>query len=91
VWRALTGLDLIARWLLPNDFRLEAGHRFAVDGDPIRRWGLRGTGHCEVLAFDEGKMLRIAPPRGASARYAPPWTPGALLSDAPGGASRRHR
>ncbi len=27
---------------------------------PIRRCGLGGTGHCEVLAFDEGKMLRIA-------------------------------
>jgi hypothetical protein len=31
---ALTGLDLIARWLMPNDFSLEAGHRFAIDGDP---------------------------------------------------------
>ena len=45
---------------MPNEFRLEAGHRFAIDSDPIRRCGLGGTGHCEVLAFDEGKMLRIA-------------------------------
>jgi hypothetical protein len=28
--------------------------------DPIRRSGLGGDGHCEVLAFDEGKLLRIA-------------------------------
>ena len=60
VWRALTDPDLIARWLMPNDFKLQAGHRFAIDSDPIRRCGLGGTGHCEVLAFDEGKMLRIA-------------------------------
>jgi uncharacterized protein YndB with AHSA1/START domain len=37
VWRALTDPDLIARWLMPNDFKLEAGHRFAIDSDPIRR------------------------------------------------------
>ena len=60
VWRALTDPDLIARWLMPNDFRLEAGHRFAIDSDPIRQCGLGGIGHCEVLAFDEGTMLRIA-------------------------------
>jgi uncharacterized protein YndB with AHSA1/START domain len=60
VWRALTNPDLIARWLMPNDFKLEAGYRFAIDSDPIRQCGLGGTGHCEVLAFDVGKMLRIA-------------------------------
>ena len=60
VWQALTDPALIARWLMPNDFKLEVGHRFAIDSDPIRQCGLGGTGHCEVLAFDEGKMLRIA-------------------------------
>jgi uncharacterized protein YndB with AHSA1/START domain len=60
VWRALTDPELIARWLMPNDFKLEAGHRFAIDSDPVRQCGLGGTGHCEVLAFDEGEMLRIA-------------------------------
>ena len=47
VWRALTDPDLIARWLMPNDFKLEAGHRFAIDSDPVRQCGLGGTGHCE--------------------------------------------
>ncbi len=60
VWWALTDPDLIARWLMPNDFKLETGHRFAIDSDPIRRCGLFGTGYCEVLAFDQGRMLRIA-------------------------------
>ena len=45
---------------MPNDFKLEAGHRFAIDSGPIRQCGLGGTGHCRVLAFDEGTMLRIA-------------------------------
>ncbi len=69
VWRALTDPDLIARWLMPNDFRLEAGHRFAIISDPIRRCGTGGTGHCEVLAFDEGTMLRIAWTAAASMSY----------------------
>ena len=60
VWRALTDPDLIARWLMPNDFRLQAGHRFAITSDPIRRCGTGGAGHCEVIAFYEGTMLRIA-------------------------------
>lgn len=60
VWRALTSPDLMARWLMPNDFKLRAGHRFAISSDPVRRCGLGGTGYCEVLGFDEGKMLRIA-------------------------------
>ena len=36
-----------------------AGHRWAIDSDPIRRCGTGGPGSCEVLAFDEGTMLRI--------------------------------
>jgi hypothetical protein len=45
---------------MPNEFRLESGRRFAIDSDPVRRCGLGGTGHREVLAFDGGRMLRIA-------------------------------
>src|ERR1700761_1937148 len=60
VWRALTDPDLIASWLMPNDFILKAGHRFPIDSDPIRQCGLGGTGYCEVLAFDEGTVLTIA-------------------------------
>lgn len=60
VWRVLTDPDLIAFWLMPNDFILKTGHRFPIDSDPIRHCGLGGTGYCEVLAFDEGTMLTIA-------------------------------
>lgn len=60
VWRALTEPDLIARWLMPNDFRLEVGHTFTFQGHPIPAAGFAGTGHSEVLEFVPEKMLRIA-------------------------------
>ena len=28
VWRCLTDSELLARWLMPNDFHAEVGHRF---------------------------------------------------------------
>jgi uncharacterized protein YndB with AHSA1/START domain len=60
VWRALTDPEMIGRWLMPNDFKLEVGHRFTFQGTPIPAAGFGGTGHSEVLAFEEGTMLRIA-------------------------------
>lgn len=60
VWRALTEPDLIARWLMPNDFKLEIGHRFTFRTDPIPAVGFGGIGHSEVLDFEPEKMLRIA-------------------------------
>jgi uncharacterized protein YndB with AHSA1/START domain len=86
VWRALTDPDLIARWLMPNDVKLEAGHRFAMDSDPIRRCGLGGTGHCEVLACGEGKMLRIA---WAAAEGMRGLDSAVTVTVAPGGAGTR--
>lgn len=35
VWRALTQPELIADWLMDNDFRAEAGHKFTLSGE----WG----------------------------------------------------
>jgi len=60
VWRALTEPELIARWLMPNDFKLAVGHRFTFQGQPIPQAGFGGVGHSEVLAFEPEKMLRIA-------------------------------
>ena len=59
VWRALTEPELIARWLMPNDFKLEVGHKFTFRGFPIPAAGFGGTGHSEVLDFEPEKMLRI--------------------------------
>jgi uncharacterized protein YndB with AHSA1/START domain len=60
VWRALTDRELMARWLMPNDFKLEVGHRFTFRTDPIPAVGFGGIGHCEVLGFETGRMLRIS-------------------------------
>jgi uncharacterized protein YndB with AHSA1/START domain len=60
VWRALTEPELIARWLMPNDFKLEVGHSFTFQGHPIPAAGFGGTGYSEVLDFEPEKMLKIA-------------------------------
>jgi len=60
VWRALTEPELIARWLMPNDFKLEVGRAFTFQGQPIPAAGFGGTGYSEVLDFEPEKMLKIA-------------------------------
>src|SRR5215470_6773811 len=50
VWRALTDAELLARWLMPNDFELELGHRFMFRTAPMPAVGFDGVIHCEVLA-----------------------------------------
>jgi uncharacterized protein YndB with AHSA1/START domain len=60
VWKALTDSDLMATWLMPNDFKLEIGHKFTFQGRPIPQAGFGGIGHSEVLDFVPEKMLRIS-------------------------------
>ncbi|MDB5472511.1 MAG: ATPase [Caulobacter sp.] len=58
VWRALTTPALLARWLGPNDFRAELGAKFSVGGAP----GVandNAVADCEVLAIEEGRLLRL--------------------------------
>jgi uncharacterized protein YndB with AHSA1/START domain len=59
VWRALTEPALIARWLMPNDFRLEIGHRYTMRTQPIPAVRFSGVVACEVLEFEAERMLRI--------------------------------
>lgn len=63
VWRALTTPALMARWLGPNDFRGEVGARFTVGGAPsssvMGAANDNATADCEVLAMDEGRLLRL--------------------------------
>jgi uncharacterized protein YndB with AHSA1/START domain len=47
VWKALTSAELIARWLMPNDFEPVVGKRFTFKTRPIGDWD--GVVHCEVL------------------------------------------
>ena len=51
VWRALTQQQLIADWLMQNDFAPVVGHKFKLRGE----WG--GVLDCEVLEIDPQRSL----------------------------------
>jgi uncharacterized protein YndB with AHSA1/START domain len=50
IWRALTQPHLIEEWLMKNDFKPVADHRFNFRGD----WG---SVDCQVLAVEPNKTL----------------------------------
>jgi uncharacterized protein YndB with AHSA1/START domain len=50
IWRALTQPHLIEQWLMKNDFKLVADHRFNLRGD----WG---AADCQVLTVEPNKTL----------------------------------
>ena len=50
IWRALTQSHLIEEWLMKNDFKPVADHRFNLRGD----WG---AVDCRVLAIEPNKTL----------------------------------
>ncbi|WBB67507.1 SRPBCC domain-containing protein [Micromonospora sp. WMMD812] len=60
VWRALTDSDLLARWLMPNDFVPAVGHRFTFRTDPRPAQDFDGIVHCEVLDLDPPRRLSWA-------------------------------
>ena len=55
IWRALTNSDLIAEWLMKNDFQPVVGHKFQFRATPIPGWS--GVTNCEVIAIDPPKRL----------------------------------
>jgi uncharacterized protein YndB with AHSA1/START domain len=55
VWRALTESSLLARWLMPNDFRAEVGHHFQFRAPPMPGWD--GIVRCEVTAVQPPERL----------------------------------
>ena len=50
VWRALTRPELIAEWLMQNDFEPVVGHRFDFRAD----WG---SVQCQVVEIDPNRLL----------------------------------
>ena len=50
IWRALTQPQLIAQWLMKNDFNPVVGQRFTLSQD----WG---SIDCQVLAIEPNKAL----------------------------------
>jgi uncharacterized protein YndB with AHSA1/START domain len=55
VWRALTQSDLVAEWLMKNDFRPEPGHRFRFHATPVPGWS--GVTNCQVLEVEPPRRL----------------------------------
>jgi uncharacterized protein YndB with AHSA1/START domain len=57
VWAYLTNADLIALWLMPNNFKPVKGHVFQFTVSPIPSLNLDGVMHCEVLEIVPCKKL----------------------------------
>ncbi|MBV8252412.1 MAG: SRPBCC domain-containing protein [Chitinophaga sp.] len=57
VWAYLTESELIAQWLMPNDFLAEVGHEFNFHTRPMPNFGFDGTIYCKVLEIDPMKKL----------------------------------
>jgi uncharacterized protein YndB with AHSA1/START domain len=73
VWACLTDSDLLTRWLMPNDFRAEVGHRFTFRTQPIPAAGFDGIVHCEVLVVEPMARLSYSW-RGGSIDTVVTWT-----------------
>jgi uncharacterized protein YndB with AHSA1/START domain len=58
VWRVLTESNLIAEWLMQNDFKPIVGHKFTFRAQPVPGWD--GVVHCEVLEVEAQKRLRYS-------------------------------
>lgn len=55
VWHCLVTSELIAQWLMENDFKAQVGHKFQFRAKPMPGWC--GIVECEVLEVAEHKKL----------------------------------
>jgi uncharacterized protein YndB with AHSA1/START domain len=58
IWRALSQSELIAEWLMVNDFAPEVGRRFTFRATPVPGWS--GVTNCVVLTVDPPRKLVYA-------------------------------
>lgn len=58
VWDAIASSEALAEWLMPNDFRLEAGHEFTFRTKP--QPGFDGLVKCKVINFEVPKRLEYS-------------------------------
>ncbi|MES2680856.1 MAG: SRPBCC domain-containing protein [Bacteroidota bacterium] len=65
VWHCLTDPELIAQWLMPNDFKLLVGHRFQFRSKPVPGWS--GIVDCEVIEIVPNQKLSYTWVSGARA------------------------
>ncbi|HVM88734.1 MAG TPA: SRPBCC domain-containing protein [Puia sp.] len=57
VWEYLTQPELIAQWLMPNDFKAIVGHNFQFKTRPIPNFDFDGNIYCRVLEIIPLKKL----------------------------------
>jgi uncharacterized protein YndB with AHSA1/START domain len=57
VWKYLTKPELIAEWLMENDFKPVVGHQFQFRAKPKIKFGFDGIIYCEVLEVIPCKRL----------------------------------
>ena len=55
IWKVLTQPELIARWLMQNDFAPVKGRHFTMQAQPMGDWN--GIVDCEVLEIDPPRKL----------------------------------
>ncbi len=55
LWRALTENQLVAQWLMKNDFEPVIGRKFKFQSEPVPNWD--GVINCEVLIVEHLKRL----------------------------------
>lgn len=55
IWRALTVPELVAEWLMQNDFAPQEGHRFTFRASPVPGWS--GVTNCVVLKVEAPRLL----------------------------------
>ena len=55
IWRALTQAQIVAEWLMRNDFEPVVGRKFQFHATPQPGW--KGYTNCEVLEVDEPSKL----------------------------------
>jgi len=60
VWRVLVDPDLLAKWLMPNDFKPVVGHRFTFQSRAVPATRFGGIVYCEVLELDPERLLRLS-------------------------------
>ena len=58
IWRTLTRSELIAKWLMPNDFEPVVGYCFTFQTKPMGDWD--GIVQCQVLQCDPPALLRYS-------------------------------
>lgn len=60
LWRALTTPELMAQWLMPNNFEPVVGHRFTFHSRPVAQTGFSGQIDCQILDLVPQNRLRIS-------------------------------